>query len=308
LRKLGCDFVIRGECEEAIVALAAGRTHSLGVYRLQEGELCGSAVAAPCAISALPPLTWTAEELSRPTPHHHHRFDAVPDGLGAEVEASRGCPYACTFCAKLEFREAYRRRDLSALLAEIDGLLALGVTYLYFIDEIFLPWRALLQALAVRPLRFGVQTRIDLWRPDQLDLLGAAGCVSIEAGLETLSAHGRADLGKACRLDTAELEARLLHARRSVPFVQANLMDSGHDHPEAVAAFRTRMRRQGVWANDPVPLFPYPSSPSYHRLFGTPDDEAWERAHAHYLGAITHLSDIQDSRPLPLAALETEAA
>ena len=52
------------------------------------------------------------------------RFDREPDGPGAEVEASRGCPYHCTFCAKENFRDAYRRRDLDILLAEIDGLLA----------------------------------------------------------------------------------------------------------------------------------------------------------------------------------------
>ena len=37
-----------------------------------------------------------------------------------------------------------------------------GVTHLYFIDEIFLPRRDLLEALVERPIKFGVQTRIDL--------------------------------------------------------------------------------------------------------------------------------------------------
>ena len=73
-------------------------------------------------------------------------------------------------------------------MAELDGLIAAGVTYVYFIDEIFLPWRQLLEAVATRPVRFGVQTRIDLWSREMLDLLGAAGCVSIEAGVESLTA------------------------------------------------------------------------------------------------------------------------
>jgi radical SAM superfamily enzyme YgiQ (UPF0313 family) len=112
------------------------------------------------------------------------------------VEASRGCPYTCTFCAKIDFRDAYRRRRLDLVLEEIDGLVAQGVTYLYFVDEIFLPQRPLLEALVSRPVRFGVQTRIDLWKPDMLDLLGAAGCVSIEAGVESLTEEGRAALDK----------------------------------------------------------------------------------------------------------------
>jgi B12-binding domain/radical SAM domain protein of rhizo-twelve system len=155
---------------------------------------------------------------------------------GAEVEASRGCPYSCSFCAKLDFRNAYRRRDLSPLLEEIDGLLRQGVTYLYFIDEIFLPQKALLEALAARSVQFGIQTRIDLWKPDMLDLLGEAGCVSIEAGVESLTVEGRAALDKNCRLTTDELAERLIHARQRVPFVQANLIEMVEDDAGLVAA------------------------------------------------------------------------
>ena len=58
-----------------------------------------------------------------------------------------------------------------------------------------------------------------------LDLLGAAGCVSIEAGVESLTVEGRAALDKRCRMTTDELAERLIYARRSVPFVQANLLE-----------------------------------------------------------------------------------
>ena len=50
-------------------------------------------------------------------------------------------------------------------------------------------------------LKFGVQTRIDLWKPDMLELLGRAGCVSIEAGVESLTREGRDELAKNCKLD-----------------------------------------------------------------------------------------------------------
>jgi radical SAM superfamily enzyme YgiQ (UPF0313 family) len=88
------------------------------------------------------------------------------------VEASRGCPYTCTFCAKIDFRDKYRRRNLDLVLPEIDGLIAQGVTYVYFIDEIFLPQKPLLEALVARKIEFG---RADPHRPveaDMLDLLG----------------------------------------------------------------------------------------------------------------------------------------
>jgi anaerobic magnesium-protoporphyrin IX monomethyl ester cyclase len=190
------------------------------------------------------------------------------------------------------------------LMAEIDGLISQGVGYLYFIDEIFLPQRPLLVALRERNIKFGVQTRIDLWKPEMIALLGEAGCVSVEAGVESLTAEGRAALDKNCRMSTDELSERLIQARAVIPFIQANLIRSAGDDMDQVVAWRDSLRANGVWANDPVPMFPYPSSPDYRRLWGEPDDQAWERAHAHYLGNFEMFSEIQESTPLPLPELE----
>jgi len=309
LRKLGCEVVVRGECEEVVVALAgAGDLSRVPSIAYREGGMTRvTGEPAATRFTDLPALRWPDAWVARHR-HHHHRFEAPPDGPGAEVEASRGCPYKCSFCAKIDFRDRYRRRDLPPLLEEVDALRAQGVTYLYFIDEIFLPNRALLEAMVGRGLKFGVQTRIDLWKPEMLELLGRAGCVSIEAGIESLTEEGRAALDKDCRIGTDALADRLLHARRFVPFVQANLIKMDGDDAELVGEWRARLQRGGVWANDPVPLYPYPSSPDYRKLFGAPDDEAWERAHAHYLGQFASFSDIQEERPLPLPALEAACA
>jgi anaerobic magnesium-protoporphyrin IX monomethyl ester cyclase len=308
LAKLGTDVVVRGECEEVLPLLAAARDEDLPRlpatgFRAPDGAVTVTGAPHAGAFTDLPALRWPDEWIARHR-HHHHRFDAAPTGPGAEVEASRGCPYSCTFCAKIDFRDRYRRRDLPTLLEEIDGLRAQGVAYLYFIDEIFLPNRPLLQALVGRGLAFGVQTRIDLWKPEMLDLLGEAGCVSIEAGVESLTEEGRAALDKDCRMDTDGLTERLLYAKRRVPFVQANLIKVAGDEAEVVAAWREQLARGGVWANDPVPLYPYPSSLDYRRLWGAPDDRAWERAHDHYLAQFEAFSDIQEERPLPLPVLE----
>lgn len=305
LRKLGVDVVVRGECEEVVAALAdaAHPFDVSGTAVLRQGEFRCHGEPAAARFVDLPALRWPADWIARHR-HHHHRFDAEPDGPGAEVEASRGCPYACTFCAKLDYRDKYRRRELPILLDEIDGLLAQGVRYFYFIDEIFLPQRPLLEALAERDVSFGVQTRIDLWKPEMIELLGRAGCVSIEAGVESLTETGRAALDKKCRMTTDELTDTLILARRYVPFVQANLIATVDDNPAMVGEWRRRLQRAGIWANDPVPLYPYPSSPEYRHRWGAPDDFAWERAHAHYLAQFDRFSDIQEEAPLPLRELE----
>ncbi|MBV9555259.1 MAG: TIGR04295 family B12-binding domain-containing radical SAM protein [Alphaproteobacteria bacterium] len=307
LAKLPVDIVVMGECEEVLVDIANGRDSVAGTAVRGEG---GPRIFGGPRLSRftdLAPLAWGDDWIHRHR-HHHHRFDAPPDGPGAEVEASRGCPYRCTFCAKETHRDVYRRRALAPLLAEIDRLIAQGVEYLYFIDEIFLPNRPLLAALADRRVRFGVQTRIDLWKPDMIRLLGEAGCVSVEAGIESLSPEGRDMLDKDCRLTTEQLGELLVLAKRHIRFVQANLIEMPHDDQGAVDTWRETLRGSGVRANDPVPLFPYPGSPDYRRLWGDPDDRAWERAVDYYIARFARLSDVQSDRPLPLRELEHPAA
>jgi hypothetical protein len=151
-----------------------------------------------------------------------------------------------------------------------------------------------------------VQTRIDLWSPALLELLGRAGCVSIEAGVESITVEGRNLLDKGSRLTTEQIAARLIQARAHVPFVQANLLESGSDDPVEVERWRTHLQTFGVWANKPVPMFPYPGSPGYAKRWGAPDEVAWERAMEHYLAGFDEFSDIQDARPQPLSRLEVQ--
>ena len=305
LRKLAVDVVVRGECEEVVAGLASTDDWSVvpSIAYLHEGRTIINGGPAASPFTNLPALSWPDGWLNRHR-HHHHRFDDEKHGLGAEVEASRGCPYNCSFCAKIDYRDKYRRRNLDILFAEIDGLIGQGVGYVYFVDEIFLPQKPLLEGLVERDLRFGVQTRIDLWKPDMLELLGRAGCVSVEAGIESLTVEGRAALAKRCRLETDDLAALLITARQHIPFVQANLIGMEQDDRDLVDFWRGRLLDGGVWANEPVPLYPYPSSPSYRAMWGEPDDYAWERAHEHYLKAFSAFSDIQNERPVSLARLE----
>ncbi|MBV8922976.1 TIGR04295 family B12-binding domain-containing radical SAM protein [Bradyrhizobium sp.] len=307
LRKLAADIVVMGECEHALLRIANGEREFAGLA-WRDGEAI-RVTGGPQAVdfAAQPPLVWPAEMIRRHH-HHHHRFEAEPVGPGAEVEASRGCPYSCTFCAKENFRNHYRKRPVDSILQEVDSLRRQQVEYIYFVDEIFLPNTELLEGLTSRGLKFGIQTRIDLWKPAMLELLGRAGCVSIEAGVESLTPEGRAALAKNCRMSTDALADRLVEARRHVPFVQANLIEMPQDDDPSVQRWRARMQDAGVWANDPVPLFPYPGSPDYRKLWGEPDDFAWERAHHHYLSMFDQFSDVQEGRPMPLNALELQVA
>ena len=310
LRKLDVRYAVMGECEEALAELASAERsawssiHGVASRSGREVQIQGRPRAVD--MERLPALSWSHEALARHA-HHHHRFDSPPVGPGAELESSRGCPYSCTFCAKDNFRNKFRRRPLATVLRELDELISQGVTYVYFVDEIFLPNVALLEALVERPVQFGVQLRIDLFDRGQLELLGRAGCVSIEAGVESITREGRSLLAKRCKATTEELTDLLITAKKHVPFVQANLINASTDNPEHVRAWRATLGEHGVWSNDPVPMFPYPGSPDYTLRWGAPDDQAWERALEHYLKHHQGMSELQDARPRRLSELELEA-
>lgn len=307
LKKTGADIAIRGEFETLLPVLAEVSTtewKKIPSLVIAGDGMFDSGIPHACDLNELPVLLWPSG-LIELHGHHHHRFDSQPKGPGAEVESSRGCPFRCTFCSKEFFRDRYRKRSLAIVTEELSALRSQGVEYIYFIDEIFLPDKGLLSRIRSLGLKFGIQTRIDLWDREMLELAGAAGCVSVEAGIESISEEGRAQLGKTSTVTLAQMTEMLIFAKRHIPFVQANLIMSERDSPEEIANWRADLLAHGVWANNPVPVFPYPGSPIYRSRWGNPDDYAWERAHEHYLNAWSDFSDIQDQNPLPLCVLES---
>ncbi len=309
LQKTGADIALRGEPDETLGLLASEPWETIpGCCWRGEDEIHISPTFAATDMKRIGVLDFSAYPVERHT-HKHHVFTETV-GLGAELEFARGCPWSCTFCNKTLFRNKFRERDVDDVLAEIHALIARGVTYIYFIDEIFgvgKNVRRLLEQIALLPVSIGFQTRIDLWDEESLDLLGRAHCISFECGIESITEVGRDELNKNCRLSTARITELLKYARKNIPWVQANLIETLHDDPADVAAWQTSLKQAGVWVSEPVPMFPFPGSPLYLETFGSvPDDQAWERAHRHYLGLFHDrgYSDIQEQNPAPLESLE----
>ena len=309
LRKTGCDIVIRGEHDQLLPLLATQPWGEIAGCCWQDASgMHLSDGLGVTAMTELPALDFSEYPVELHT-HKHHVFEHV-EGLGAELEYARGCPWSCSFCNKTLFRNKYRERPVAVLLEEIDALVSRGVRYIYFIDEIFgvgRNVRGLLEEIAKRPVKIGFQTRIDLWDEEGFDLLGRAHAISIECGIESITEAGRQELNKNCRMSTNRIAALLAYARRQIPWVQANLIRTPQDDMNEVRAWQEELREKGVWVSDPVPMFPFPGSPLYVQTFGVaPDDEAWERAHRYYLGLFADkgFSDIQDEQPVALEELE----
>jgi B12-binding domain/radical SAM domain protein of rhizo-twelve system len=308
LRKTGADIAMRGEPDQAIPELAAKPWSQVpgACYRDDSGVHLSPelGVVAMKTLKALDFENYNVEG----HPHRHHVFTG--EGRGAELEFARGCPWSCTFCNKTLFRNKFRERDVDEVLKEVDRVVARGVDYIYFIDEIFgvgRNVRSLLEGLAERNVQIGFQTRIDLWDEESLDLLGRAHTISVECGIESITEDGREELDKNCRISTDRITELLIYARKRIPWVQANLILTEHDNREDIRKWQLHLKEHGVWVSEPVPMFPFPGSPLYLQTFGAPpDDQAWERAHHYYTTAFSGkgYSDIQEQRPVAIEDLE----
>ena len=315
LEKTGADIVLRGEPDQTLPQLATLPWEMIAGCYWHDGN--GVVRSSPGLGVTDMHAVGTLDYSDYPVERHHHLHHIFPGNgadhlrLGAEVEFARGCPYSCTFCNKTLFRNKYRERELPAVLAEIDQLIARGVDYIYFIDEIFgvgKQVRTLLEEIAKRPVSIGFQSRIDLWNEELIDLLGRAHCVSFECGIESITDEGRNAMNKNCRIDTDRITELLIYAKQHIPWVQANLIKTVEDDPALVAAWQANLKAHGVWVSEPVPMFPFPGSPEYVTTFGAqPDESAWERAHSFYLQlfASKGYSDIQEQEPLTLTELES---
>jgi len=108
------------------------------------------------------------------------------------VQASRGCPLRCEFCASSTLlSERYRQKPIERVLREIDRIREVWPhPFIEFADDnCFVNkayWRQLLPKLALRELRWFAETDLSIARdPDLLDRMRESGCAEVLIGLES---------------------------------------------------------------------------------------------------------------------------
>ena len=314
LRKLGVGRGGPGRVRGDAAASRRPPARGVGRHRsvaFRDGE-AGAASRAGRTPRTWPPcrrLNWPAEAIGRHaiTTTASTRRRSAP---GAEVEASRGCPYHCTFCAKENFRDRYRRRAARGdarrgRRADRPG----GRVHLLHRRD--LPAQPRAAAGPGRPPGPSSACR-------RASTCGSPTCSTCWArpaasrsrrGWRASPREGATLLDKNCRLSTDEFAERLILAKRTRA-VRPGQPDRG---PAWTTPRRSRpgartCREHGVWANEPVPALPLPRLARLRRLWGLPDDRAWERAHEHYLRLFDAFSDIQDSAPGALAGARSGMA
>jgi anaerobic magnesium-protoporphyrin IX monomethyl ester cyclase len=212
------DYVVRGEGETTAVELTAAIADLRRAMNLQSVEgILGVSFRAGGTIRHNPPRDRTTDldELAPPDRAllmHRAAYSSEDMGL---VMTSRGCPFACTFCAT-DTRQV-RYRSIEHILGEIRHVkAAYGTTQFSFKDDSFTVNKNRVAEFCDTVTREGLHigwecnTRVDLVNEPMLRQMKQAGCNSVKVGIESGSRAVLERMNKGITTDQARRAARLL--------------------------------------------------------------------------------------------------
>jgi len=168
-----------------------------------EGEPCWSQVLSDCANHRLKPLydarTQDYDLDEAPIPAFElldiSRYNRLT------IQASRGCPHRCEFCASsVLLTDRYKQKPVAGVVREIDRILDVwDRPFIEFADDnAFVNkkyWKELLTELGDRKLRWFAETDLSVADDGELlDLMRRSGCAQVLIGLESPIELGLAGL------------------------------------------------------------------------------------------------------------------
>ena len=112
-------------------------------------------------------------------------------GMWRPVQATRGCPFPCTFCSIQSFFErSYRKRPVDQILRDVRAAKKSGSRFIAFIDDnIGVDWnffQELMEALIPEKIIWMSQCSIHIAdQPDMLALAFKSGCRLLSFGIES---------------------------------------------------------------------------------------------------------------------------
>ncbi|HEY2008175.1 MAG TPA: radical SAM protein [Rhizomicrobium sp.] len=231
----GADAVLLGEGEAALVEIAAAlssnpRTPLDDVAGIVLPDNDNGMRRTPMRphqreLDKLPLPAWDLVDVQtyrQAWMSRHNRFSW-------NMAASRGCPYACNWCAKPIFGRGYEQRSAAMVAQELRSLKDhINPGHVWFADDIFGLTAEWLQDFAREVARldartpFMMQSRVNLMKPEAVAALAQAGAEEVWLGVESGSQKVLDAMEKGSNVAEARSATRLLKAAgiRACWFIQ----------------------------------------------------------------------------------------
>ena len=229
-----------------------------------------------------------SEVRSFPPPDRSDFDHAAYQGEWLQKDGSRttsilvtlGCPYGCEFCSKPIFGNEVRRRDLDAVLTEVEQLRALGYDGLWIADDTFtldLPYlEEFCRRMTGRGIGWSCLSRADGITDGTAGRMKQAGCRRVYLGLESGSDATLRLMKKHATVDDG---IRATHLYRRAGIEVAAFFIVGYPGETVASIEETfdlalRLPLDDISFNVPVPL---PGSELFLRLGGPDEGKDWTR-------------------------------
>jgi anaerobic magnesium-protoporphyrin IX monomethyl ester cyclase len=229
----GADAVVLGEGEMALLDLVEHWERGIG----EIGALAGLILPGPAGLVTTRPRHTLQDLDSLPLPAwdlldaaaYRQAWTAAHGEFSWNIATSRGCPYACNWCAKPTFGRRYTARSPEDVAREMVRLKReIGPDHLWFTDDILgldVEWvcafaDAVVRADAVIP--FTMQSRVNLMNERTVAALASAGARAVWLGVESGSQKILDAMDKGATVAAARSATRMLkaHGIKACWFIQ----------------------------------------------------------------------------------------
>lgn len=251
------------EALEHVDSVVLGEAETVWVQLLEDasaGRLRGRYVGTPQPLAGMP------------TP----RYDLLRGDffIPRVVQATRGCPFTCSFCTVPTINPGFRTRPVAEVMNDIryDRFRHWWQRkVVWFWDDNLTAKRAYIRELltAMIPLRkwWLTQASMDAGADGELlDLMERSGCIGIFFGIESFGAESlRAAHKPQNKTEAYKARIRALHDR-GICVMAGFIAGFDGDTPESIAAMARQLHETGVDVPFISVLTPYRGTPAYARL------------------------------------------
>ena len=278
------DFVVFGEGEKIFTRLTKAlekHTEPLasinGLGWKQEGT--SQINPAETELIDLDKLPFPARHLVDVTRYQH----IIGEGRQFfTIQATRGCPAACTFC---DIRKTkFRIRSPERVVDEIEELVKMGVDDLFFVDDTITIDKknvlAICNLIVEREIKihFKISARVDTINPEVVAALKQAGCYRIHFGIESASPKHLKYLQKGQTPEKVERACKMVR-KAGMGFFAYMMIGIPHETKEEMFAtvdFAKKLRPD--YAQFSI-CTPYPKVELYYQMLeeGIVSDDYWQK-------------------------------
>lgn len=297
LKDTEVDIVVSSEGEGTMLKIMEGRplAEINGIYYKQNGDVLSNPPAP--LIKDLDTLPFPALDLYDIKRYKCPKFLSKGTPT-ANMETSRGCPSACTFCNKNIAGRLFRKKSPDRVLDEIKYMLRMGAGEIRIVDDQFATdierakviCEKIIQAGLKFPWNLGNGVRVDRVDEEFLVLAKRAGCYQVGVGFESGDQASLDGINKGIKIEESIRCMELIRkvGLESVGFFMLGLPDDTEESLKKTVDFALKLMPDYAKVTITIP-FPGTAMFEDYERRGLIKSRDWTQYNLHRAGEIyTH--------------------